>query len=216
MQSFLIVEDREIIRTGFRTLIAEQFPDAEVEEVETEIRALDILQKKAFRIILLSADIPGFNFTKLIKTSKSIKPYSSVVLFTSKKDNIHILENIKVGAKGFVNLTHEMEVQITEAIKEVLLGNIYMSEKIRQSAVESLLTDKIDTNPFNALSDREIEITRMLLEGKKTTEIAVLLNLKVSTVSTHKKRIFNKLSLNQIKPMELIDLARRYNFIAKS
>ena len=122
-------------------------------------------------------------------------------------ESIYAKRFLKAGAKGFLSKDAPID-EIKKAINLVLNNRKYISDSLASALAEESITDT-PSNPFNQLSPREFEIVTLLLSGQTISDIAKLLNLQVSTVGTHKARLFDK--LNVVNLLELKAIATSYN-----
>jgi two-component system invasion response regulator UvrY len=133
-------------------------------------------------------------------------PLLKVLIFSMSPENIYALRFIKAGARGFITKDAPLE-EIKKAIDVVLNDKKYISEELLSMLAEGKGSGSGDS-PFNSLSSREFEIVSMLLQGKTISSIAADLHLGISTVGTHKSRIFNKLKVSNL--LEMKELADSY------
>jgi two-component system, NarL family, invasion response regulator UvrY len=117
---------------------------------------------------------------------------------------------LQIGAKGFLNKNADEE-EVLRALKIFLSGQNYISQKLNDLMVNDLRGNngKVNENPFANLSNREIEVTRLLLEGVHVKDISKQMDLHTNTIVTYKHRLFEKLSIRTL--VDLTDLARVYN-----
>ena len=126
-------------------------------------------------------------------------------MFSMSPESIYALRFIKAGAKGFISKSAPLE-EMKAAIDKVMNDKKYFSEEVLMELTEGNTGGK--NNLFDQLSAREFEIVQMLLNGKTITSIATDLKLSLSTVGTHKGRIFQKLKVSNL--LELKELANSY------
>jgi DNA-binding NarL/FixJ family response regulator len=112
-----------------------------------------------------------------------------------------------LGVLGYLNKESKAE-EIRRAITCVLNGDIYISKKIKKDLSEDMHSKKGADNPFEKLSDREIQTVKYLLHGYSLLEIKKILNIHSSTVGTYKTRIFEKLKIKTLRDLD--QLARMY------
>lgn len=120
-------------------------------------------------------------------------------------ERLYALRMIKAGAKGFISKDAPLD-ELKRAIEAVLAKKRYISADMAELLGRQSSHLKAD-NPFDTLSSRELEIVNMLLEGKSMTEISKALDIKMSTASTHKARVFEKLNITnffELKELEMI------------
>ncbi len=207
MQKFLLIDDHVVVRSGIKLLIANMYADSEIHEAKDGESALAFVQNNDYDFVMLDVQMPNTDSYALMETFKSNYPSLKVLVFSMNSENIYALRFIKAGAKGFISKEAPMD-EVKKAIDLVLNGKKYISEEMLFVLAEGS-GNSSESNPFNSLSAREFEIVSMLLNGKTISVIASDLNLGISTVGTHKGRIFTKLKVTNL--LELQDLANSYN-----
>ena len=137
-------------------------------------------------------DTDAVGLIKFITTNYSFP----VLVFSMTKEQVYALRVLKAGARGFVSKDASLD-ELKQAIVLILNKKKYVSPDLVQLlADQSLFNDK--ENPFSKLSSREFQIATLLLDGKPISEIATNLNIQISTASTHKARLFNKLKVTNL------------------
>ena len=188
MIRILIAEDHKIVRDGLRRIVAAA-PDMEV-TAEAADGDATLAQVKAgdFDVVMLDMSMPGLAGMDLIKRLKIEKPALRILVLSMHGEHQYAARALKAGASGYLNKDSAAEALIG-AIRKVAGGGVHISE----AAAASLLGG--GKAPHEALSDREFEVLRLLVEGLGPTDIGDKLHLSVKTVSTHKARILDKLGL---------------------
>jgi two-component system, NarL family, invasion response regulator UvrY len=207
MQKFLLIDDHVIVRTGIKMLIGSTYPGSIVHEAKDGDSALAFVKENDYDFVMLDVQMPNTDSFALMETFKSDYPKLKVLMFSMNAESVYALRYIKAGAKGFISKDAPME-EVAKAIGVVLNGKKYISEEMLFSIAEGN-TGTEESNPFTSLSTREFEIVQMLLNGKTISLIAADLNLGISTVGTHKGRVFTKLKVTNL--LELQNLANSYN-----
>ncbi|WP_395054422.1 response regulator [Flavobacterium sp.] len=194
--NILLVDDHLVVRKGIEIILNDNFKNCTVFNSEDYNDALKILQTVTIDLIILDININGFEDIKIVKAIKEIQPNIKILVFTSYQENQYGVRYIQQGANGFLNKFCSEEVLIN-AIKSILEKGYYYSrelqEKLNQKVNKKNLIYTIDS-----LSNREYEISKLLVNGYGNLEIANLLNIQMSTVSTYKNRVFEKLNINNI------------------
>lgn len=194
--NILLVDDHLVVRKGIELVIADSFPKAVVYNAENYIEALEILKTIDVDLVFLDIIINGIEDVKIMKAIKKIQPKTKILIFSCHEEEFYGLRYIKNGADGYLH-KYCSEDKIIEAFKNVLKEGFYYRESIK-SKLNLKVNKKSLLNPIDALSNREFEIARMLIDGCGNLEIANKLNIQMSTVSTYKNRVFEKLDINNI------------------
>ena len=207
MKKFLLVDDHNVVRSGIKGLLVELFKPSEIMEASDGETALEILKTHEYDLIIMDIQMPKTDTLGLMDFIHIKYPEAKVLVFSMSAESIYAKRFLKAGAKGFLSKDAPLD-EIKKAINLVLNNRKYISDSLATALAEESISDT-PSNPFNQLSPREFEIVTLLLSGQTISEISKLLNLQVSTVGTHKARLFDKLSVNNI--LELKAVATSYN-----
>lgn len=207
MKKFLLIDDHTVVRSGIKLLLTDIYKDVNIQEAKDGESALQLLQNDTYDLVTLDIQMPQTDTYSLMELIKKQYPDLKVLVFSMSPESIYAVRFIKAGAKGFISKDAPLE-EITTAIDKVLNGKKYFSEELLNLLAEGNTTET-NNNPFSTLSAREFEIVSMLLTGKTISAIAADLSLSLSTVGTHKGRIFTKLKV--INLLELKELSRSFD-----
>lgn len=203
----LILEDHNIVAVGISSLIQQEFETLEPLVATTFPDGLELLKElQQVELIVLDVQLPGGESIKMISSLRAIQPDVRILIFTSLDEPRHALSFLSAGANGFVTKTQDMSVVLT-AIRTVLEDKKYMTEEVQQRVADSFFKNLNPSDVYEdiSLSPREREVLELLLDGKRTKDISNDLKLKLTTVSAHKSRIFEKLRVTNI-----VDLVKKY------
>jgi DNA-binding NarL/FixJ family response regulator len=205
----LIVDDHPMMRQGLAQLIGAE-PDLVVcGEVEDAGRALDILGTSKPDLVLADISLPGKNGLELIKDFQAIHPGLPVLVISMHDESLYAERVLRAGGRGYI-MKQEGGKKLMQAMRQVLEGKIYVSEKISAGILEALSGRRpgAEGSPIESLTDRELEVFQLIGQGKGTRDIAETLHLSVKTVDVHRANIKMKLKLNSAS--ELIRYAVRW------
>ncbi len=190
MIKIFIADDHTLIREGIKNLIDNE-PDLKlVGETSNPYEIIDKCQKTDTDLIILDLSMPGKSGLDVLKDIKTVSPGIKVLIMTMMPEEQFAKRTLKAGASGYITKDSSPE-EILEAIRRVAAGRKYVSETLAEKLAESL-DDNSEKLPTDMLSDRELQIFKMMASGKKQTDIADELSLSASTVNTYRKRIFDK------------------------
>lgn len=209
MISILLVDDHSIVRSGMRLLIKEHISNANIDEAKNGDIAFKKIMNTDYNLVILDINMPHTDTLGLIENMKKIKPNIPILIFTMTGEYAMAKRYLNSGVNGYLNKQVEDE-EIMSAINTIMSGRKYFSKSLLEAIAEDKLLDKSE-NPFEDLSNRELEIIFHLIRGETLTQIANTLSIHTSTVSTHKARVFEKLKINNT--LDLKDLARAYKLI---
>jgi DNA-binding NarL/FixJ family response regulator len=188
-------------------LLTDIYKDVDIKEAENGESALLLLQDDTYDLVTLDIQMPNTDTYALMELIKRKYPLLKVLVFSMSPESIYAVRFIRAGARGFISKDAPLE-EMKTAIDKVLHDKKYFSENLLDLLAEGNGTIN-NSNPFNTLSAREFEIVSMLLTGKTISVIAADLSLSLSTVGTHKGRIFNKLKVSNL--LELKALSSSYD-----
>lgn len=207
MKRFLLVDDHSVVRSGVKILLSGIFNSSETDEAGDGETAINLLKQYSYDLIILDIQIPKTDSLGLMEYIRIKYPDTKVLIFSMSAENIYAKRFLKAGAKGFVSKDASID-EISKAINQVLEDKIYISPALIETLTDDLFAKQND-NPFDKLSRREFEIASLLLSGQTISNISDSLNIQLSTVGTHKARLFEKLNVTNL--LELKELANTYN-----
>lgn len=202
LKKILIVDDHLVVRTGVAIVLKDQIEDMAISHAENFFETIAILKEEVFDLIILDINIPGGKNTEMIQEIRAIRPDSKILMFSASEEEKYAYKYIIAGANGYINKLCG-EDQIMNAVTSVLQTGKYITVDVAAKIVEIGL-NRTAINPLDILSKRELEIAELLIVGNGNLEISNKLDIHMSTVSTYKNRIFEKLKINNL--VELINI----------
>ena len=191
-----MADDHAIVRSGIKFLVKENFEPEVIDEAENEEEITKFIRGQQYDLILLDITLPNTDFTRLMQWIMITSTSSKVLIFSMHSENIYGVRSLQLGARGYLHKTVSND-EIVFAIKRVMEGKKYIGQGLAELLAEKNTESKID-NPFNSLSQRELEIVVHLNSGKTLPEICNILKIQYSTANTYKRRIFDKLSVHNL------------------
>ncbi|WP_419418969.1 two-component system response regulator LetA [Legionella sp. D16C41] len=211
MIKILIVDDHALVRMGIRRLL-EDLPDMDVvAEAASGEEALLLVKSHKPDVLLLDMKMPGIDGWEVTRRLKKSNPHIRIIAVTAICADPLPTRVLQLGAMGY--LTKESGVQeMAAAIRKVAKGEKYLSAEIAQKmAINSLMA--VQGSPFNALSEREMQVMLMITSGMTVQDIADRLFLSTKTINGYRYRIFEKLGIKN--DVELTYLAMKHGVIEK-
>lgn len=205
-KKFLIADDHFIIRTAITFILESSFKELTIDYVENYPEVLKKISQKEYDLLILDVEMPGSILEHMITEIKTINRDLKILIFTSHNED-QALTYLYKGAEGYLNKTCE-EIKLLEAVKSIFSTGYYYPQEILHKFVKNKNNSKKPVKPLDLLSEREIEIYNCLIKGNGVLETSNYLNIHMSTVSTHKKRILKKLNINSIA--ELVHLHNKH------
>lgn len=204
-----LVDDHPLIRKGISKLINAQ-PDMQVVgEAEDAPRALKGISIHEPDLVVVDISLPGNNGIELIKNLKALFRNLPVLVLSMHNESVYAQRSLRAGARGYI-MKDEVADKVVLAIRRVLSGEIYVSDRIGTEMLNQLAKGEPPKNrfPVDSLSDRELEVVQLIGEGLSTREIAGKLNVSIKTIESHRTHIKEKLSLKS--GPELVEFAEKW------
>jgi two-component system invasion response regulator UvrY len=209
MINVLLVDDHDLVRTGIHRLLDDVSGVQVYAEAKDGETAIEAVRKKRPDVILMDVSMPGIGGLEATRKIKQIDNTLPIIILTVHTDDPFPTSLLKAGASGYLHKSCNID-EIVTAIKEVFAGRRYISTEIAQNLALSLLPGH-EGSPFDNLSQREMQVMFMLVQGNKVQDISEKLCLSPKTISTYRYRLFDKLSVRN--DAELTRLAMRYGML---
>jgi len=194
--SILIVDDHPIVRKGIRSLLEQEEDFCVVGEAASRAEVLDFVRNELPTLILLDISLQGSDGIEVTKAIRCEYEQVPILIVSMHDETLYAERALRAGANGYI-MKQEMAENVIKAIRQVLQGKIYVSDNMRQKVLRDLTQPHADvkTTPLERLSDRELEVFRLIGEGRGTREIAETLHLSIKTIETYRAHIKEKLSI---------------------
>jgi DNA-binding NarL/FixJ family response regulator len=196
VRQILIVDDHPVVRQGVRHLV-EQEPDLRiVAEAESASEALQALQQHKLDLAIVDISLRGTDGLELTKWIRAQDEKLPILIMSMYDESLYAERVLRAGAHGYI-MKAEVADKIVTAVRRVLKGEIYLSEKVGQNILHEVTGRgaAMDESPIKQLSDRELEVFRLIGQGHGTREIASMLHLSIKTIETYRAHIKEKLGL---------------------
>lgn len=203
----LLVDDHPMMRQGLAALIRNE-PDLEIcGEAENAAAAMAALATHPAELVLLDLTLPDKNGVEVIKDIQALHPAVRVLVVSMHDEAIYAERVLRAGARGYI-MKQEGGPKLLQAIREVLAGQISVSEKVSARILELFSGRSSGASPIEKLTDREFEVFQLIGQGLATRQIAAKLHLSVKTVEVHRLHIKEKLAIASAP--ELVRFAVRW------
>jgi DNA-binding NarL/FixJ family response regulator len=205
-----LVDDHPLVREWLTNLINQQVDLTVCGESETAPQALQAIAAAKPDIAVVDLSLKDSSGIELIKSLKESQPEVAVLVLSMHDETQYAERALRAGARGYV-MKRETTRKVIEAIRKILEGRLYVSEKVSEAMAGHVAKRKPsqDSSPVEQLSDRELEVFEMLGQGQGTRQIAETLRVSVKTVQAYCARIKDKLNLSSAT--ELLREAFRWN-----
>lgn len=194
--TILIVDDHQMVRQGVRTFLETQPDFLVVGEAESGDEAVRMAEQNVPDVILMDLVMPGgVDGVEATRRVKNISPRTQVVVLTSYHEDEHIFPAIRAGALSYV-LKDIGSAELAEAVRKAALGEAVINPRVATRLVQEVRGNQdLRPNPFTELTDREMEVLRLIADGMSNARIAEQLVISEKTVKGHVSNILGKLHL---------------------
>ena len=204
----LIVDDHPIVRAGLKRLLAGE-GKTELREAESGKEALAVFREFKPDIVILDLNLPGVGGLEIIRRLALEETAARIIVLSMHDDPLYAMRALQAGASGYVS-KNAAPTQILEAIARVFEGGTFVGHELAQEL--AVLNVRTPSNPLGDLSRRDLEILRMLGEGRSMQQIADALGVSYKTVANNCGQIRDKLGVR--RTADLIRIAVQNRIVA--
>lgn len=194
MLRFLIADDHAIVRSGLIQILLKVYPSALIEEAADTETAIQKTLEHEFDVIITDLTMPGRSGLELVTHVKTNFPKTPVLMLSIHPEELYAIRALKSGASGYLSKDTATR-DLVEAVQRLLHGRRYIQANIAERIAEELDKNPKDRPPHELLSDRELDVFKLLASGQSISEIANKFSISISTVSTYRARILVKMGM---------------------
>jgi len=206
----LLVDDHKIMRDGIKAILRHSEEFQVMGEAENGTEAVQLCRAKRPDIILMDIGLPGLNgietTTEILRHCPDVK----IIILSMYDDEHSVVSAIRSGARAFV-LKKASDDDLLNALRMVAKGGSYLSPQVSDRLLHRIQKGDLDSSPapsaLTGLSPRELQVLRLVAEGKTSKEIAVMLDLGLQTVRSYRKTMMKKLGVNNIAGLTQVALS---------
>jgi DNA-binding NarL/FixJ family response regulator len=199
----LLVDDHSLVRRGFRRMLEDEADIEVVGEAGDGEESVQLAKTLRPQVVVMDCALPGMNGLEATRRIIDESPETSVLMLSMHSESTWVRQAIESGAKGYV-LKNAMDLELGPAIRKIAAGETVFDPKVEQ---KTTLRGERNT----ALTQRELEVLQMIVDGKSNKEIALALDLSANTVAVHRANIMNTLGIH--KTAELVVYAIRAGLV---
>jgi two-component system, NarL family, invasion response regulator UvrY len=186
-----IADDHAIVRRGLKQIISEMNDLRVTGEAASADELLTLIRSARFDVVVLDLTLGQRSGIDVLKQVKSEFPSLPILILSMHSEELFAVRALRAGASGYIQ-KEEAPDELVTAIRRIAAGRTYVSAAMSERLAAELSRGTSPSLPHERLSDRELEVFRLLGQGNSVSEIAAALNLSVKTVSTHRTRIMEK------------------------
>ena len=192
----VVVDDHPIVRQGLADLINQEQDLTVCGQAEDAPQAMEVIKTLGPDLVIVDIVLQESSGVELIKDIKLKYPNVNILALSMYEESLYAERIIRAGAMGYI-MKREATEKVVAAIRKVLDGQLYLSDKMTAKVLSTLINGKLQpkASPITRLSDRELEVFTLLGQGKGTRQIANQLHLSIKTIETYRAHIKDKLKL---------------------
>ncbi len=189
----LIADDHELVRSGLTRLITEEFTSSKVYEVSDGAQAEKMARSQKWDLIIMDMSMPEKTGLDVLKQIRAEGIKTPTLIVSIHPENQYALRVLKAGGNGYVSKDCP-RAEFINAVKMFISGKKYISQNIAEK-LASRFDNDLGKEQHEMISDRELQVLKLIASGKGVTEIANELSLSVATISTYRSRLLEKMNM---------------------
>lgn len=199
----LLVDDHSLVRRGFRRMLEDESDMEVVGEAGDGEESIRLAKQLQPQVVVMDCALPGMNGLQATRQIMEDMPNTAVLMLSMHTESTWVRQAIEAGARGYI-LKNALDLELGAAIRKVASGETVFDPKVEQRSV-------LKGERSAALTQRELEVLQMIVDGKSNKEIASALELSANTVAVHRANIMNTLGIH--KTAELVVYAIRAGLV---
>ena len=205
----LLVDDHKIMRDGIKAILSRDGDFRVVGEADNGADALQFVKQHHPALVLMDIGLPGLNGVETTAEILRHHPECKVVILSMYDDENSVVGAVRSGARGFI-LKKVSDSDLLEALHVVARGGAYLSPQVSDRLLKRIQKGDLESkrdSVLGILSPREVQVLRLVAEGKTSKEIATLLDLREQTVRSYRKTMMKKLGVNNVAGLTQLALS---------
>ena len=214
----LLVDDHKIMRDGIKAILNRSSEFRVVGEAENGTDAVQFVKKFRPHLVLMDIGLPGLNGVETTAEILRHQPDCKIVILSMYDDEHSVVSAVRSGARGFI-LKRASDIDLLEALRMVAGGSAYFSPQVSDRLLTRIQKGDLEARQMpqvlESLSPREVQVLRLVADGKTSKEIAVLLDLREQTVRSYRKTMMKKLGVNNVAGLTQLALSTGLTQVAR-
>jgi DNA-binding NarL/FixJ family response regulator len=199
----LLVDDHSLVRRGFRRMLDDEADMEVIGEAGDGEQAISLAKELRPQVVVMDCALPGMNGLQATRQIIEDAPGANILMLSMHSESTWVRQAIEAGAKGYM-LKNAMDLELGAAIRKVAAGGTVFDPQVEPPPV-------LKGERSLGLTQRELEVLQMIVDGKSNKEIATLLDLSANTIAVHRANIMNTLGIH--KTAELVVYAIRSGLV---
>ncbi len=210
--NILLVEDHDLVSAGLRMIFENEKIVGKVEQATSGEQALALVNERPFDIIFMDIGLPGMDGLTTALRLLQVDENMRIIVLTGLSERPNARVVLQAGLRGYMTKSSATN-EVSLAIASVMQGGTYLSKEIASQAALEDLSSGGKPDPLDILSRRELQVLLLLMTGHKPIEVGEMLLLSTKTVSTYKRRAFEKLRIDSFN--DLLQIGLKSGFVGE-
>ncbi len=190
--NILVVDDHELVRKGLLSIISEEFSFAKLQEASNGRDAERFVREQNWNLVVMDMSMPDKTGLDVLKQARASSNKVPILILSIHPENQYAVRVLKAGGNGYISKDCPRQ-ELVNAMVTILNGKKYISQTLAQSLACQL--NDGDKEQHELISDRELQVLKLIASGRTVSEIAIELSLSVPTISTYRTRLLEKMRL---------------------
>lgn len=190
----LLVDDHTVVRNGVRLMLSSEGDIVVEGEAANAQDALRLVREQDFDVALVDIAMPGKNGLELLRQLRVEKPKLAVLILSTYSEEVYAVRALKLGAAGYLT-KDSPATALTAAVRKAASGGKYLSPALAEKLAGMIGGGGNGASSHESLSNRELEVLKMIAAGESLVKIAEILHLSPNTVTTYRTRILEKMGM---------------------
>jgi DNA-binding NarL/FixJ family response regulator len=193
MTRVLIADDHEVVRRGLKQILEDALGKVKITEARTAQEAIDLVVKQPFDLVLLDINMPGRSGLEVLQEIMRLRAKTAILVLSVAPEEDYALRCLRLGAAGYISKRSASD-ELVAAVNKAMAGGKYVTPALAEKLAAAMAGESPE-EPHDALSNRELEVLKLIAAGRTIKEIATELALSEKTVATYRARLSEKMGL---------------------
>lgn len=204
--NILVVDDHELMRNGLINIVEEEFSSAVIKEASNGMEAEKFARSQKWSLVVMDMTMSDKTGLDVLKQMRAEENRSPVLILSIHPENQYAVRVLKAGGNGYLSKDCPRQ-ELVIAMRTIMNGKKYISQSLAQSLASQL--EDCDKEQHELISDRELQVLKLIASGKKVSEIALELSLSVPTISTYRNRLLEKMQMKNNAELALYAINKK-------
>lgn len=191
--NILIVDDHELVRKGISSIVSEEFSVKKLQEASNGMDAEKLARSQKWNLIVMDMSMPDKTGLDVLKQLRAELNKVPILILSIHPENQYALRVLRAGGSGYITKDCP-RIELVQAIRTILNGKKYISPALAQNLASQFDGDT-EKEQHELISDRELQVLKLIASGKTVSEVAIELSLSVPTISTYRSRLLEKMKM---------------------